>query len=284
MKKINYIMLPLLLLAVLFTGCAKNEGLSIKICGYSDSLSENPHKLEYNKWSKGDFVDSKAKKNVTVSVENMEMNGTYVESRVRDLEFYKTHEYKDANNKVFSLTEDGKLCSYFVGAGSAEGNTRTYTEAECIDIAKSFVSDVTDVSNLSQYTVTTEFNQTQKLYEVSFIKYVDGFESADHASVRVEETGHIYSFSSTMFGRIPSDAKTDFDLEEIQTKIIARLDTEYSKAKQIYDKVSYDNFRYTLTMDEEGDYMLQCAVDVDCRNHVGEYDTILGERILLIIQ
>lgn len=281
MKKSSYIILSLLLLITLFTGCAKSDGLSIKVCGYSDSLPENPHKLEYREWSKDTFTDSKANKSVALSFGSLEAAGEYVKTDIKLSEFYKTHEYKDANNRYFSLTEDGKLCSYFFGKGAEEENVRVYTESECIDIARAFVANITDIS---EYTVTAAFDEGQKMYTVSFTKYADGFECADRADVSVEETGHIYSFSSTMFGRIPADAKTDFDREAVQAQVIAKLDTEYSKAKQVYDEVSYKNFDYELTVDEDGEYALVCSADVVCVDHGGGYDEVISERIILLIR
>ena len=50
MKKVSCILLTLMLLVASFAGCTKKDGLSIKICGYSDSIPENPHKLEYKDW------------------------------------------------------------------------------------------------------------------------------------------------------------------------------------------------------------------------------------------
>ena len=62
MKKTSYIILSLLILLTLLFGCTRNEKLSIRICGYSDSIPENPHKLEYQDWSKDAFIDSDAEK------------------------------------------------------------------------------------------------------------------------------------------------------------------------------------------------------------------------------
>ena len=100
----------------------------------------------------------------------------------------------------------------------------------------------------------------------------------------IEETGHVYSFSSTMLGRISSDATTNFDREFIQTQIISKLDDEYSEAKQVYDIVSYENFDYELTVDDDGEYALICSIDVKCIRSHGGYDSIVSERLLLLIQ
>ncbi len=266
----------------MFTGCSKNDELSIKICGFSDSISANPHKLEYDEWNKSFFNDSKAKKNITVWVGDLEVSGKYIKSENRFSEFYTTHTYEDENNCYFDLTDDGKLSSYFWGSNpSKENEGQKYSEEECIDIAKAFISDITDVS---QYTVNSEYSKDEKMYTISFVKYVDGFKCSDQAEICIEETGHIYSFFSTLLGCIPPDAETNFDLEDIQAKIISKLDIEYSQAKQLYDMVSYETFDYQLTIDTDGKYALVCSVDVKCTESYGEYDSILSERIQLLIQ
>lgn len=281
MRKISCIIMLLVLLGTLFVGCAKKDELSIRVCGYSDSIPENPHKLEYQDWSKDAFVDSKAEKNVAYSVGNIEVAGNYIETEKRFSEFYETHKYKDKNNRYFSLTDDGKLCTYFFGSNSSEDDERTHTESECIDIASTFVSNITDVA---QYTVTTTFDESRKMYTVSFVKYADGFRCSDRADIMIEETGYIYSFSSTMLGRISSDAATNFDREVIQEQVISKLDAEYSTAKQAYDDVTYENFDYELTIDEDGEYALICSIDVKCIRSHDDYDDIVSERIMLLIQ
>lgn len=198
------------------------------------------------------------------------------------MRFYKTHKYRDENNRFFSVTDDGKLCAYFFGNRSSEDdNERTYTESECIDIARKFLSNITDVS---EYTVTTVFDEDRRLYTVSFVKYADGFRCSDRADIRIEETGYIYSFSSTMLGRMSSDVTTNFDNEAIRSQIISKLDSEYSEAKQAYDDVSYENFDYELTIDDDGKYALICSIDVKCTRSYDGYDSIISERIRLLIQ
>lgn len=281
MRKTSCIILLVLLLGTLFAGCAKKDELSIQVCGYSDSIPENPHKLEYNDWSKDAYFNSKAEKTVAISIGNIEVSGNYIETEKRFSEFYDTHKYEDENNRRFSLTDDGKLCTYFFGSDSSADNERTLTESECIDIARTFVSDITDVS---KHTVTATFDENRRMYTVSFVKYANGFRCSDRADVAIEETGYIYSFSSTMLGRIPSDTTTRFDRKAIQEQIISKLDAEYSKAKQAYDDVSYESFDYELTIDKDGEYALICSVDVKCIRYHDEYDEIVSERIIFLIQ
>lgn len=282
MRKARYIIFSLLMLITLLISCTQNEKFSIRACGCSGSIPENPHKLEYQAWSKDAFIDSDAEKKVTVAVGNIHSTGDYVKTEHRFSEYYNTHIYKDDNDRYFSITDDGKLCNYFFGdSTSDESDTRTYTESECLDIARAFLSKIT---NISKYTVTTTFHEERKMYTISFNQYVNGFRCSDQAEIVVEETGHIYSFSSTMLGRIPVEAVTNFNREAIQTQIIAKLDKEYAKAKAVYDTVSYDDFSYELTIDERGQYALICTIDVRCINSHDGYNDIVSERIRLLIQ
>lgn len=293
MRKISCIILSLMLLATVFMGCRESDeplakddlpessALTIRICGYSDSVPESPHELEFSDWSQDRYNDSKAEKEVTVTVGNENVTGSYVESEKRLCEFYVTHRYTDEEDRSFSLTEDGKLSRYFFGTNSSQGESeQTYNEQQCIDMASDFIADITDVS---QYTITAEFDQDRGMYTISFAKYADGFKCSDCAEIMIEETGYIYSFSSTMLGRVPADAVTDFDKEDVKNQIISKLDEEYSQARQSYDKVTYD-IDYELTVDDKGEYALLCIVDVDCVDSYDGYDTTISERILLLVQ
>ena len=99
---------------------------------------------------------------------------------------------------------------------------------------------------------------------------------------KVEEDGYIYSFSSTMLGRIPANARTSFNRKNVEKNIIAKLDEEYSKGP--YDEVTYENFNYELTIDENGKYALICYLDVSYKENYGDCYSLLSERISLLIQ
>ena len=97
MRKISCIILSLMLLVTAFVGCNRSKGdaLTIRICGYSDSISEISHELEFKDWSEDWYEDPKAKKEVTLTVDGENVTGVYVESEKRLSEFYVTHSYTD---------------------------------------------------------------------------------------------------------------------------------------------------------------------------------------------
>ncbi len=282
MKKVSYIIILLVLLTTLLMGCSRNNELSIKICGYSDSIPQVSHELEFEVWSKDTFFASNVDKNIILTIGNIEVEGNYVESEIRFSEFYETHKYKDKNNCYFSLSDKGRLCTYFFGNEPSNSNyNKTYTELECIEIAKTFVSNITDVS---EYTATATFDEGRKMYTVSFTKYADGFRCSDRADIMIKETGYIYSFSSTMLGQMSSNVTTSFDCESIEKQVISKLNGEYANAMQAYDEVSYESFDYELTIDDNGEYALICTVEVKCTHFYNDYDAVASERILLLIQ
>lgn len=273
MRKISCILISLILSIILFAGCSVNNNYSITILGSSNQS-------EFQDWDKGPFDDPTAKKAVEFDFGNVAVVGSYVETEKRFSEFYNTHTYKDKRNRQFTLTEDGKLSSYFFGNNPNKvENKQVYTESQCIEIASDFISNITDPS---QYTVTAEYNATRGMYTVSFNKYVNGFKCSDQAEIKVEEDGYIYSFSSTMLGRIPANARTSFNRKNVEKNIIAKLDEEYSKVS--YDKVTYENFNYELTIDENGKYALICYLDVSYKENYGDCYSLLSERIRLLIQ
>ncbi len=87
-----------------------------------------------------------------------------------------------------------------------------------------------------------------------------------------------------MLGRILSNAEYDFDMPAIKAALTERPDQDYAKAKDVYDLVTYEDVAYTLTIDEHGTYRLIYTVDVDCRNHVGEYTERQSERLQFVIE
>ena len=85
-----------------------------------------------------------------------------------------------------------------------------------------------------------------------------------------------------MLGRIPANARTSFNRKNVEKNIIAKLDEEYSKGS--YDEVTYENFNYELTIDENGKYALICYLDVNYKENYGDCYSLLSERIRLLIQ
>lgn len=279
MKNTKIFVLILLVTVTLLSGCSKQKGYSVKVCGFSDSIPEVKHSMEYKEWSNGAFFDKKTEKNIDIAIEGNVVKAEYVDSEKKFYDYYNTHRYKDLNGNYLEVTDDGRLCSYFFG--SHTNTDKIYTEAECIDIAREFLNDIVCSDD---YIINTEFDANRNLYLISFTKNADGFLCADRADFAVEQNGNIYSFSSSMLGKIPKNTVTGFDTKSLEAQVISKLDKEYSEAKKIYDLVSYDNINYTLTINEDNEFALVCSVDVYCKKNLGDYETVLSERIQLLIQ
>ena len=254
----------------------------IQLCGFSDSIPNVTHKAEFSDWSVGTFIDQGAQKNLRLSVEKRSIDAEYINTEKKFYDFYYTHAYEDENNNSFCVTETGQLSHCFFGPSWGESkNEKIYSEVECRNIAYAFIDDIV---NAGDYTIQSVYEEDQRLYRFSFTKSVSGFDCADQAEVWVEENGHIYSFSSSMLGKIPSDATVDFDVKQIQAQLGARLDQMYANAKKVFDEIQYEFVYHTVTIDEDGNYLLVCTVNVDCITKYGEVSTIMGERLRFVVQ
>ncbi len=265
MKKLIVCLLSAMMLALSLSACSesKPEGkYTIQLCGFSDSIPEAVNKLEYDRWI-GEFTDDSVEQSITLSLNGRTVEAEYAYSTYRDYDYYPTHTYRTEDRSLYSITDDGELNGFlcFCDQETVKDTDTIYTEEECRDIAATFLSRYTDVEN---YSVETSYDAEGRNYSFFFKKYINEIGSADKAEIRISENGHIHYMGAFMLDKIPTDAQIDFDFEEIEGQITARLDEMYADAKEVYDRVEYDFERYTLTMDENGEYMLVCKVVVGC--------------------
>ena len=279
MKKFSFIMVVLVLFASVLTGCASGED-DIILVSFSDSIpgvhfTSEPDVKEWRyKWG---YQSPNAEKELTYTIGDLELYGKYDYSATISGEYYEMHYYNNFFNGVdasdgsyyFAVTDAGDLCGfsdfYSVFYGDSEINTKIYTKEECTEIACEFLSNLVDIS---QYTVTAsdllEYGEKQ-YYRIDFHKYVNGILSQDQACIRVLETGgQFWSFSSIMLGRIDPDAKPQFDMEDVEARLIKKLDLYYSELKESkgISAVTYENFSYTVVEDDEGEFYLIARVEV----------------------
>ncbi len=253
----------------------------IQLCSFSDSISGVSHKAEYHDWREGSFVAEEEAKKIKLPIGDDDYQAEYWKTEKRFLEFYYTHSYWDEKGDSFSVTEDGQLSLYFFGSSDdADENGKIYTEAECREIARAFLDNIVDADD---YTVQSEYDAGNQRYKISFTKTVSGLDCADQAKFLVEENGHIYSFSSFMLGQIPNDAAVDFDIQAVETQLVARLDQIYADAKVGYDDVRYDFLNHTVTRDANGEYFLVSTVEVRCIIDHGEVLESMAERLSFVV-
>lgn len=284
MKKLIVCLLSTVMLALSLSACSesKPEGkYTIQLCGFSDSIPEAVNQLEYDKWSY-EFTDDSVEQNITVSLNGRTVEMEYAYSIYRTGDYYPTHAYRAEDFSRYSVTNDGELNGFicYCNQEKVKDSDTIYTEEECRDIATTFLSRYTDVEN---YSVETRYYAEDRRYSFFFKKFINEIESADEAEIRIAENGHIFYMAAFMLNKIPTDAQFDFDFEEIEGQITARLDEMYAEAKEVYDRVEYDLERYTLTMDENGEYMLVCDVVVGCYTDSGNGYSRRGSRHSFVI-
>ena len=284
-KQIVSVLLIMFLLLPCF-GCADKEAESneyiVKVCGFSDSIPETDHKLEYSLWSEGKYTDTTIVKQVDFLLGNSQIKGSYKDSERKFYNCFSTHRYLDANNRFFEIDSNQKLTSYFWGSAAiAQEPSAKLSADECKEIACSFLGKIVDIKD---YTVSVNYDETNGKYSICFEKYIGTLKTADQATVVVEENGNLYSYTSSMLGHIPTDVVPEYDQTAVQQAIEAKLEKIYAKAKSTYDEVNYDDFEYVLTKVTDTDFALVCVINVSCLNHYGEFEEITSERLRLIIE
>ena len=87
-----------------------------------------------------------------------------------------------------------------------------------------------------------------------------------------------------MIGQMSTNITVDFDMTQVEDDIKNRLDFEYENAKEYYDDITYNTIGYVLTLDEDGNQLLICTVDVDCKEYLNEHIMVSSERIRFVVQ
>lgn len=298
------ISLILCLITLVFAGC-QNERLSQTLpvdstfntcsnpnseskyrvleCKYSDSIPEAKHITEYTFWSGEDKSEPAIEQEITITIGNQTITGQYKQSRHRSPNTYPSRDYLDADGNHFSVDDTGLLDSYFWGS-EEKNNTfkNTYTEKECLEIAKDFLRCLIDID---AYTVAINRHSNIAGYEFIFTKFLNGYETTDSAIVTVLENGSLYSYSATMLGRIPDTDAIEVDYDAIVESVYSKLDTIYSQVKGKYTSVTYELLNLKYTVLENGRLAMYCVVDVNCERYVDGVGSInQGERVILVVE
>lgn len=261
--------------------CSHNpKSNSALICGFSDSVPEIAPKLEYSEWSKDSYIDSKQPQAVKSSIGVTAYSGTYLESEPNYGTYETRHRYIDNNSNAFELNDDGILTSYFWGSGDTSNEIKT--QDECQNIARDFISNIFE-SYSNDYEERVSYDDERKMYTFEFVKLVRNLESEDSITVVVETTGHIYSYRSSLWGKVLETNVPAFDLGKIEETVSDRLDDLTKDARKTYDQVEYKNYCYRVSMINDSEYIILCDVNVNCINKSGEFDTILSEKIQFVI-
>ncbi len=263
------------------TSCLHNDKTNrALICGYSDSVPEIVPKLDYVEWSKGAYFDQNQPQTVKGSVDGIDFSGTYFESEMNYGTYEIRHSYLDDNKKIFEINDEGVLSAYFWGSDNSINGEKS--QIECQSIALNFIFGVFG-SYPSDCEEKISYDEESKMYTFEYIKLIRGVESEERIDIVVEASGHIYSYRSTLWGKIHEEQVPYFDLEDAQKDVTKRLDELTKTARDSYSQVEYKDYDYRVSMIAESKYAILCTVDVICINRNGEFDVLAGEIIRFVI-
>lgn len=284
MKKTTIIILCIILVMTIY-GCRKGEATGeyqALIFSFSDSGNGVRHEREYHYWSDDRIDESDVSKSITITVDGVKRQATYQDDAIkRPPNPYPEYFYKDDNNCSVMVDAEGKLTSYVWGMPTnTQGTHNNLSEEGCLKIARDFLSELVDVE---QYHIDTEYVSEQKRYTFKFTKYINNQKTADMATISVWETGELCSFTSTMLGKIPLTTQCNFDMDKVEQTIYEKLDSIYADAKKAYDKVEYEIVTSYATILESGEVALVAYVDVDCVRQVGQNFQSVGSKIGFVI-
>ncbi len=279
MKKFILFILSISLILGALPSCSLQENTYIiRQCGYSDSIKDANNKLEYAFWRTGALEDENFDEEITVEFNGESFNGVYTQSYTNIYEYYPTRQYRSENARM-EINSFGEITGYSLTVNNEmQHNSTNLTEQDCIDIAKELLENRIDTED---YVIDIEFYELADLYIVTFTKYVDGFRTADRASVALWPDGEFAWFQSTMLGKISGENVPNFDVEKIYASIEDKLDVIYADSKGYYDEITYKNEEgdLVLTMLSETEYALVFGVSIDCRK--GNVHS--GDRISFVV-
>ncbi len=279
MKK--FLCMAIILSILALCGCAKTSEYSVLVYDFSDSPGGPETHQEYGVWFQDRKKDLSRPEKLSIQINDEEVVGEYEDSGIATYDYYPTHRYKLENGDNFDVDSEQRLTSYYWRKADKDESGVMISEEESIAIAREFLSKIIDIKD---YVIEIEYLEYWHMYEVTFTKYVDSYRTADEAVVSVLENGKLFDYSSTMLGRIPTDAKPDFDMAAVTEQVTARLDEMYAKAKTIYDKVEYSDYQYILTMVNETDFALVCTVQIECIDYIAQYEQVISGVVQFVIQ
>jgi len=224
------------------------------------------YQIEKNIYKTEEKNDPSVPKTVTLNINGYTLEGAYSHSeKIFPNIFYKHFYYSADRSYDFSLDDSGQLLTLFISEGSGKLDTETkkeLSEEECLAIAKDFIlKTVSAKVDLEEYTVN-EVKELEDRYKFEFKKYINGFATMDGAHVGVLKSGHVYSYTSTMFGKISANDMPKLDHEKIIQTIETKLDTLYRDVKGNYASIDYEEIEYYFTPLEDGKPAVYCIVSI----------------------
>lgn len=236
------------------------------VTGYSDSLSSNLE-VEYKFASPEDYSAKNVKDSIEIEINGIAYSGKYDKTSYIGYNYFPVRKYVDNKNNPFAIDDNGTLTSYFWGTSNSKKHI--INEDECIKIAKNFLSNMVDIT---EYEINIVENKEKELYSVKFKKIINGFETADCATVNINYDGSMYSYSSFMLGKIPNDINiSDVDIDKVNNAVKNRLNSICEDLQIEYDEIRYDECSIILTILKEKYIGFVISYEMDCINKIGEF-------------
>lgn len=251
------------------------------ICGFSDSVLVNDWEIEYEFADREKFSDQPEEEIVELSINGMNVIGKYYETSYRGDNFYPSYYYKTENGFEFAIDESGLLDLCFWGDSSVQD--AKMTEAECVDIARNFLANII---NVDDYRIEVEEDPLgDEMYCVEFVKFVNGFRTADMATVTVKKDGTLYSYSGFMLGRVKRESISinNVDIEKIKKSAIDRVSSKYQSIESLFSRIDYEILYTELTVLKDGKIGFYFAIDGRCIQTFDEGETAISERHLVLV-
>lgn len=251
-------------------------GSSFSASGASYQVEKNIRKLQ-------EKTDSSRPQTVTLTINGQTITGTYSHSEKKFPDnFYRHIYYGENKGHDFYLDDSGQLLwlwDNMVLESKAE-NKEELTEEACMAIAKEFIlNNVSDKIDLDAYTIRKSDGLTQG-YTFVFKKYINGFATMDEAWIGVLKSGEVYSYSSTMFGKISADDMPKLDQGKLTKTIENKLDTIYQDTRDNYAAIKYKDPELSLMLLDDGTPAIYCAVGVHFEDDRGGYISDLVSMVI----
>lgn len=256
------------------------------IASCCNSIAGADHSVELAIWKQDKYVDNTAKQTITKTINGEPVQGVYSHTKIDLPNNYGRHTYICENGNEMIIDDSGILQFYFWGkAAISAAKKETYTEEECLAIAKNFIrTDVLGDINFDQYTVKTDVDDDSGLYEFSFYKYIKGYKTTEEAHIYVHKSGALYAFGSYMFGKISEEDFVEFDSEKVAQVIDKKINAIYQNVKGNNSVMTYEEPEIHFTLLDNGEPALFCVVIVKFATPCGVGFLETSERLGLIIK
>ncbi|MBE6597079.1 MAG: hypothetical protein E7641_05350 [Ruminococcaceae bacterium] len=212
-------------------------------------------------------VDENVEKTVSLTVGDIQFSGDYRSTRIPiNMMGYKVHTYKSENYE-FKIDDNGVLLGFYTFKENFGNRCIAVSEEEAIKRATDFLSNIVDVS---LYSVEVEFIERTKEYCISYTRHLEEIKCTDCVDIYVSIYGNILSMSSWDLGKLPKHISLEYDIDNVWYSVEKKLDEMYAEEAAKYGNVTYEKIGAQITVDENGNQVIECAIDATYIMPAGE--------------